>query len=246
MSRVPHFLKIENDAAIFNQDGEFILYVPEIFFQSKYAEYTGEYIKLLGVLNYTILDKNGKNNGLHTFNLPTVFLTQPSEEEKVKNVRLTKSTDPDDYRLLKYRKGDKIIVQINIPESIDNVEDVFKLFIVTGRIPTTIKYQDIYKYYLESMDLNGSSYGLNNQLFGIMQSELCRDPNNRSNPFRLSKAKKEKRMNDYIPISVKEVPKYISPFVDLTSENFDESLVQSIMIDRSKIKSTPLEKIMMS
>lgn len=245
-NRIPQFLKMNGEAAEFNADGELHIYVPELFFRSSYAFYSAEYLNLLGILNYTLVDKNGKNNGLHTFNLPTVFLSQPSEIEKVKGVRLKQYMDPEDYRILKYRKGDKVIVQVEVPEVVDNVEEFFKLFALTGHVPTSIPYPIIYEYFFESMELNGENYGINAQLFGIMQSELCRDPSDRSRPFRLSKAKKEGRMNDYIPISLKEIPKYVSPYVNLTSENWDDSMVQSIMMDENKIKSTPLEKIMMT
>ena len=244
--KIPGFLKMDGEAAVFNTDGELIIYVPELFFRSSYAFYSGEYLNILGILNYTLVDKNGKNNGLHTFNLPSVFLAQPSEIEKAKDLRLKSFSDPEDYRLLKYRRGDKVIVQTEIPEIIDNVEEFFKLFVLTGHIPTTIPYPAIYEYFFESMDLNGESYGLNAQYFGFLQSEMCRDPQDPSRPFRLSKAKKEKKWNDYIPISVKDIPKYISPYVNLTSENWDDSLVQSIMMDKKKIKSSPLEKIMMT
>jgi len=81
------------------------------------------------------------------------------------------------------------------------------------------------------------------QLFGIMQSELCRDPKDLSRPFRLTDMKD---MNAYKHVSIKEIPNYISPYVSITSENFDESLMASILIDDKDIKSTPLEKIIMN
>ena len=244
--KIPNFTKMEGESAVFNGDGELHIYVPELFFTSSYVEFSGEYLNALGILNYTIVDKNGKNNGLHTFNLPSVFLTNPSEIESIKNVRLRPYCNPEDYRILKYKKGDKVLLHTEIPELLDNVEEFFKLFIVTGHIPVTIPYYKIYEYFFESMELNGSSYGLNAQYFGILQSEICRDATNLSKPFRLSKAKKEKKWNEYTPVSIKEIPKYISPFVNLTSENWDDSLVQSIMMDEKNIKSSPLEKIMMT
>ena len=67
-------LKKDGDKLLFNGDGQFIFYVPEDYFQRKCAIVIGDTINIIGLLNYTILDKNGKNNGLHLFRFPTVFL----------------------------------------------------------------------------------------------------------------------------------------------------------------------------
>ena len=49
-------------------------------------------------------------------------------------------------------------------------------------------------------------------------------------------------MNDYKPVSIKAIPNYVSPFVSITSENFDESLIASVTMDQNK--PSPLEKIL--
>ena len=95
------------------------------------------------------------------------------------------------------------------------------------------------KDFKENIKLNGSDYGINMQLFGIIVYEICRDPKDLSKPFRLAK---NDNMNDYRPISIKAVPNYVSPFVSMTSENFDESLVASVTMDQNK--PSPLEKIL--
>ena len=77
-------------------------------------------------------------------------------------------------------------------------------------------------------------------MFGILISELCRDPKNESIPFILSG---EKDMHNFKPISIKMVPKYISAFASITSENWDDAVVNAI-INKNKIDS-PMEKILM-
>ena len=79
---IPKFLKRDGDKLLFNQDGEFIFYVPELYFTRSCAIIVGDMVNIIGVLDYTILDKNGKNNGLHLFRFPTVFLTRPNIIEK--------------------------------------------------------------------------------------------------------------------------------------------------------------------
>ena len=76
----------------------------------------------------------------------------------------------------------------------------------------------------------------------ILMSEICRDPNDISKPFRLSSAKKNKEWTNYIPISIKEIPKYVSPYVSITSENFDDSIVAASMMTNAKY--SPLERVL--
>lgn len=239
--QIPKFLKRKDDALLFSGDGTFVFYVPEQFFDSKNAIIVGEFVNLLGVLNYTIEDKNGKNSGLHTFNFPSVFLTKPSTIEKVKEVKLTKTNDVQDYRLLKYKDGDMIVVSTKVPQDIANVEDFYQLFLVTGNIPTTIPYDKLHEYFIESIKLNGSSYGVCMQLFGIVLSEICRSPKDEAIPFRLSG---EKDMTNYKPTSIKNIPKLISPYSSITSENWDEAVVNAII--NKNTKGSPMEKILMT
>ena len=64
--QVPKFLKRDGDALLFNEEGQFVFYVPEIYFDRKDAQIKGEYINLLGILDYTIFNKNGSNIGLNS------------------------------------------------------------------------------------------------------------------------------------------------------------------------------------
>ena len=79
-------------------------------------------------MDYAVFDKNGNTSGLKSFKFPTVFLTKPYTIEKQKGVKLTKHTDVEDYRLLRYKRGDAIMVSVAVPQSIVNVEAFFKIF----------------------------------------------------------------------------------------------------------------------
>ena len=241
--KIPSFLKlVDGTSLVFNiPDGEFCFYVPEVFFGNQdIARIDGYYVSLIGLINYTIFDKNGNNNGLHAFKYPTIFLCKPSSIEKIKNVKLEKNSDPSDYRVLHFKYGDEIVSSIHTPMIINNVETFFKMMFLTSKIPSSIPYDKLHEYLPENISLNGSSYKLNMQLFGMCISEICRDKNNRSIPFRLSK---NQDMNDYKLVSIKEIPNYISPYASFTSENFDESLMNAIIMDTDKY--SPLERILM-
>jgi hypothetical protein len=77
-----------------------------------------------------------------------------------------------------------------------------------------------------------------------MISELCRDKHDPSRPFRHSKEFKENKMTDYHQISVFDIPKFVSPYVALTSRNWDESLMAAIqMSSEGNDVVSPLERV---
>ncbi len=119
-----------------------------------------------------------------------------------------------------------------------------QIFVKTGKIPKNIPYDTLHEYFLENMALNGGDYGITPQEFGLVISELCRDPSNISRPYRLSKAI-DKSMIDYTAISIKEIAKVISPFTSVVTENWDEAVISAGLIEDKDIKNTPMERIMM-
>lgn len=239
INKIPPFIKKDGDALLFNGEGKFMFFVPELYFERKYAESLGEYVRLLGILDYAIADKTGKYNIVKPFNFPTAFLCSPSIIEKRKNFKLNPKAEAGDYRVLIFNPGDKIVASVKVPKMIANCEDFYSIFF-SGKLPTTIKYDDLYKYFMDNIHLNGGDYGLSIQLFGIVISEICRDPNDRKKLFRHTDMKD---MNAYQGISIKEIPNLVSPLTALTSENIDESLVNGIL-NKNKTYS-PLEKLML-
>lgn len=236
---VPKFLRRDGDALLFNQEGQFVFYVPELYFDRGDAQIKGEYINLIGIMDYTIYNKDGSNIGLKRFNFPTVFLSKPSRIEKSKNLRLKKSVEPQDYRLLIYEKDDAVVVSVKVPQNIANVEDFYRIFL-TGKLPTTIPYDKLQNYFVDAMELNGSSYGMSLQMFGVVISEMCRDPNNASRAFRHTDFKDQM---EYRAISIKDLPKYISPSASIGSENWDLGVVGAIMNPTNT--NSPMEKLLM-
>lgn len=240
---LPKFLKQKDDAILFNGDGEFLFYVPESYFSSKNAIIVGTYVHLLGILNYTIVDKSGKTGELKPFSFPSFFLTKPSKIESVKNIQLLKVLEPADYKVLHYSKDDIIIVSTKVPEDIENVEKFYKIWAINGNIPNNIPYNELHEYFTEAIQLNGASYGVTSQLIGILISELCRSTKDESIAFRHSGSN---NMTDYKSVSIKMAPKIVSPYSSITSENWDEAVVNAI-INKNKYKHTsPMEKILMT
>jgi len=225
MYDIPKFLKRDGESLLFNNSGEIVFYVPEIYFEKDIAEVIGEYVSLLGVFDYTILDENGKSSGLKPFNFPTMFLCSPYVIEKGKQLQLTKYSEVQDYRLLKFKKDNKVVVSVKVPQSIENAEQFLRLF-KTGQLPTTIPYDKLHKYFIENITLNGENYGITMQEFGMIVSEVCRDPKNKQVLFRHTNITD---MTNYTTINIKQVPQMVSPFTSITSENWDEAVVNAII-----------------
>lgn len=238
MYTIPKFVKVSGDSVLYDDSGTFNLYVPERYFELKAAKYAGDIIELIGIANYAI-EKNGKLGSLHEFYIPTVFSTKPHDVEKLKGVRLTKDTPKEDYRVLKYIKGDTIIVSTKVPQDIEYVELLLKMFIITGDIPNTIPYDKIQNIIIENMDINGNNYKVTLQLWGIIISEICRSASNQEIPFRLSKSN---NMHAYKSISIKDVSRMDSPYAAINTENFDVSMVRATLSDKES--TSPLEKIL--
>lgn len=238
---LPSFLKEDKQKLIFSDPNrEFLAYIPEKYFDRRIAEVIGEYIDILGVFDFTVQDiKTGKNIGLHPFRFPTVFTTHPSQVDKVKSIRLTKDSEMMDYRILRYREGDELVVSTDVVQFIGNVEKLVNLWYILGSINNTIPYDKLHEYVIENMALNGSSYGLNAQMFGFTISELCRSVKDPNIPFRLSGTN---NMHEYKSMSVKDISKLVSPYTAIISEDFDTSLVYAMLNETPK--DTPLEKIL--
>lgn len=239
MQKIPGFLRLVNNTTlIFNSDGELRFYVPEKYFTNKSAEVLGNSIVLLGSIQYGL--KIGNKETLNIFSYPSRITCTPSEVIKEKNLVVGKA-DADDYRILLFKKGDVVIDSIYTIQNIANVEDLFRIMVISGNIPNFIPYEDLYEYFLYPMEVNGGNYGISAQAFGVFVSKLCRQKGNLEKEFRLSKNKLKNNTN-YSSISIKQVPKYISPYTAITSENWDESVVAAIM-NKNKV-DVPLEKLM--
>lgn len=246
VDKLPSFLKQDGDKILYNSTGELLYYIPDSYFtdtKTSIGTIEGQYVYTMGVFDWAIMNENGKVGKAHPFKFPTIFCCKPSSIEKVNNLSLNGLTSMK-YRVLHFKKGDEAISDINVPQIIDNVESLFRMMIlVENKLPPTVPYDKLYEYFPENMSLNGKGYGLNMQMFGLMVSELCRDPSDLSKPFRLSR-QIDKSMFGYRQISVKEIPKFVSPYAAITSENWDDSIMAAVEMSAKGVsKESPIEKV---
>lgn len=245
---LPAFLKQENEKLLYKGTGELQYYIPEDYFvdtKQPPAEVAGQYVNTMGIFDWGLMDEHGKVAKINPFKWPTIISCKPNRIEKVKDFSI-KSGSKRDYRILHFTNGDEAISNIYTAQSIESVETVFKMIVINGnKIPNTIPYDKLQDYFPQAMELSGNNFKISMQLFGIMVSEICRDPKDLSKPFRYSSTKD---MTNYKQINIKMIPKYSSPYIAMTSENFDNSLMASVLMSdlpEDEIKSSPLEKVVM-
>ena len=246
---VPSFMKRDGDSLVYDEDGELVYFVPEQHFESNIAVEYGTYISLLGEFNYARYNKSGKIIGkVEPLYFPSIFLCKPSDIRNTDGETLSKKypkafvNDTSEYRQLVFRKGDQLVENVHVPQVLSNAELMFKLFLISGHVPNTIPYDELHNHFKDSMNLNGADYGVTMQLFGMIISEICRDKDNESIPFRLGK-NIDKSMHDYKSVSVKAIPQYIDPYSSFTSEYYDESIMSAILLG-NKNAGIPVEKVL--
>ena len=246
--QIPNFLKQDGDALVYNgaKDTELVYYVPESFFnntsKSAIAEIVGQYVSMIGVCTWTIVDKNGKLGEFKPLQFPTMMLCKPYTITREKEVVIG-TADPDDYRILHFKVGDEVLSQVRVPQITENIELFFKMVFYTAKIPNLISKDDIIDLLVENGALNDFNYGVNYQLLGMAVASLCRDPKDITKASRLTN---NKDPHYYKLISMKLYPKLISPYSSIVSENWDEALRSAVLLSdkpEEEIPYSPLEKV---
>ena len=245
----PKYLKKDGDSVVFDGKGSLKMYIPQKQFDLNIATFSGKICNYFGIVPYCVEDEHGKKSKLHKINCPTLLQCVPSSIETIRDAKLTKYSHNQDYKILIFEKGAKVILSTAVPKNVANAEKLINLFIITGNIPETIPYDQIQDYieenmklngYIEeNMKLNGNSYNVPLQLWGVIVSECCRSRKDKAIPFRLSGSKD---MYDYDSISVKNVSKMVSAFSAFQSENFDDSVIHAMT--NSNAITSPLEKVL--
>ena len=234
------FFKTVGDKVIFTGDGELIYYIPEKYFEIKAAEIMGERVTLLGLGTYAVFDKSGKRIMFKPIKCETMIQCIPSSITKESNYLLEGTKEPKAYRLLHFKNGDELMCSTKVPVDtavLEKFVDIYK----GGNLPENIPYNKIQDYIFKNAELCKFDYKISNQALGIGISEIYRDEEDLSRPFRLAKTN---NMLKYKAISVDKIPKYTSEFAAVTSDNADEAIAAAMTIKNHK--DSPLEKIVMA
>ena len=237
---LPVYMKQIENTLYYSGEGEMVYYVPQKYFDLNIAQINGEYVETMGIFCYCNFSKTGKADKVRHFKFPTIIKCKPSFIEKLNNFQLEGTKAPSSYQALKFRDNDELICELAVAQDVSNVEKFMNL-LIRGNLPDYIPYNELHEYMIQNAQINGFNYKVSNQIMGMVISELCRNPDNLSEPFRYTDMED---MTNYKMISITQVPKYTSPYTAITSENPDEAIAGALTTTGTG--QSPLEKVMMN
>jgi hypothetical protein len=234
-----------------NKDGqvEFVgkymeVYVPLNYFESKFASYVDDKIETLGIFLVRVYqNEEKKGNAInHVYKLPSLILTRPSDTHKQ---ALTVNGKTSDYLVMKYYKGDIFLYSTTIIQS-KALANQYINFYHNGKLPDFLSYDDSIKIEIEATQINKLGFPVPSVLLECMASEIYRNKDDLSKPFRFSAAEdvEDAGKYDFKMISVTQIPTYTSTFASVTFEDIDYQLIASVnktKYNREEIIS-PVEK----
>lgn len=240
--------------AYFKSDNKFIyleapyaeFYIPQENFNSSgnLAEDMGNMIKGLGLFEVGFFDDKGKLSEMRILNLPTwtEFFVYSSED---RNVKLPGNNDTETpCRVIKYLKGQKIM-NAGVIEDSSNAES-FLNFILRGKLPKYLKYEDAIKIWRKNQELNATYLGVPSVIQELILSNSYRykeDPNKKFS--HVIGANDNISQYDYVMNNIRQICQYTSTFTALTFEDLDSMVTTSLNRTRSKTDEaeSPIEEL---
>lgn len=238
------FFSTDKDKVIFR--GNYMeVYIPKYYFDSKVSSFMGQRIETFGVFNFKIFSSEEKKEvvPVHTFKFPSGIVTTPSNIE-YGDLILIPGTPKVSYAILKYFKNDVFIDNIWVAKKPPNI-NLFINLLHGGKLPTTLSYKDILKMEMDAQTVNGASLDVPSTVMELIISEIYRDKNNPSKPFRFKAGSSATAsMVDYKMVNLKSIANFNSTFTALTFEDIDFAITASVnktREDRPEAVS-PIEK----
>ena len=234
----------------FRTDGKYIycdtqyieFYIPNYYFEDKFANDLGDNIQTLGVMSVGIFT-NGKCTSMRVLNIPTNIVMYVNDSES-RLIKYPNTGEEVDCLVLKYNKGDKIMNSSVIEDSC-NCEN-FVDIINKGKLPSIIPYGKSIEVWKKNMELNGVYLGVPYVIFELILSASYRYKKDPTQKFGKAAAENPGLSDyDYIMNRIREICQYTSTFTAVTYEDIDSMITTSL--NRTKTKSpeaySPVEDI---
>lgn len=217
------------------------LYIPEDLFKAEridkdiehaaVATSVGDDFKIIALLNARVAvnpEDKIEDSKLYTLNYPQLIITSPSASVK-QTLSLYPGAEPEPYVVLKYVQGD-ILMQSKVKKDIDNCVKFLNL-LTKGKIPRTIKYEDIFKAWKMNLEINDADPGVPDSYLQMIIAALYRDASDPRKEFRFVYGKDMAR-NDYIPNNIRDAVSASSVFAAQTFEHMSRMIVTSVNMTR--------------
>jgi len=240
--RLERFLRRNQDTSVSVIAEECFIYIPDYYFTTGSASWTGNGCKTLGIIKLGFVDKTGKEKHF-SLDIP-VSISIPMFREKEVLEKDFKDEKIEYTKLLLY-KGDTLFESSRHIQSLDSIID-FLNFFNSGKIPKTTAYSEIPDILKEAISINGMSQGVPDSLIQIMVAELCRLEKDDSYPFRIKAGTKNGLESGYKFIGVKEMAEKTSVFSAISFEYIDRAVRSSVTKTRDGTEQyeSPIEEIM--
>jgi hypothetical protein len=238
----------ERDSKVYFEGNYMEVYIPNYYFKEEIAETVGSSIKTLGIFHFGVFQNAEKTNPedgtIYTLNMPLDIVINFSNMSKEKR-KVKKEIGEEEYTILSLNKGDVFIEQTKLIKGIEAVEKFASKLLHGGKLPKSIKYEDVIKLYHKCLDFNGIGLGVPSLTLESIVSEIYRDRNDVSQPFR-KRIGKGGSVSQYAyePYNIKKIPSLSSTFAALTFEDMNQSIIDSIKRNRDgkQEMESPVEK----
>lgn len=241
--KLPYFLIRDGLKIKPNKGYSIKFFIPEKYFESKYAIQTGSYFDIIGIFLYNVYNKNGKPEFKEhkLFYYPTIFTCKPTDINKVNKKEIY---DDDNHRELLFEEGSEIVTSTQCIQYATTAEAVLKM-LIRGRIPKIIPYEKLHNVITDSAKLNGISFSNIAALEGVIISESCRSKNNLKVPFIKEYSENSNIKNtDYTIMNIDMLPKLSSAYSAMLS--YDKVIAIAAALQNNEITdAVALERILM-
>ena len=214
---------------------------------SKIAYSTGDSFVCIGVFYMKFFDSDENiaekrlQGQFRTLNYPNRIETYPSDEERNKVLEINGQIDK--FRILKYYEQD-ILMAAASKKSYINTEMYTKM-VMSGKLPKSLSYDDLYFSWLKSFDINGINPGIPPVLMQAIIAKMTRLKDDVMTQYRFEAGKRKVDPYGYRMLSMNQVSAYSSAMSSMAFERFGEKLTTSIIMTKEGIKQepSPIEKL---
>ena len=223
------------------------IYVPKANFDSKLSEYSGEYIKTMGIFLFQIrtLDQanNNRETKIYSMKMPIDIEFQYTSSFKYKG----KLGDypSDEYEVFRLENGNAFIANVMMEKKSSYVID-FIGALHNGKLPKMLSYDEVIQLYHKVLEISGVGLNAPSIIYELTIAEVYRSKSNIKRPFReqANKSSDPSRYN-YTSMRINDLAMLNSTFAGLTFEHMNDAVLTSIERTQSgeDEQYSPLEKI---
>lgn len=204
--------------------------IPQDFFNHKISELIADEVHTIGVFYievYGLDDKefdidNLKNPYKILFKMPMQMILCPS------NIIEERDSDKNLNTILEFQQRDTFIKSILFIKTFKTVSKIIDL-LLKGFLPKEIGYNELLDFIENACLENGADLAVNNTILEVLISELCRDPNDLTKPFRMALKKNPNlKMTDKVFIKIDSLARMYNSFAAISSADPKQGITASI------------------